>query len=94
MERELGKGLNALIGHLRTACLLNLVSDYKAGRQWGMVKDTNLGSEDLGSVSDSLSPQARPFPSLYICITYTLRGEEGAGVRFENHLRALLDLTS
>lgn len=54
MERELGKGLNALIGHLRTACLLNPVLDYKAGRQWGMVKGTNLESEDLGSANDSL----------------------------------------
>lgn len=54
MQREFGKGLNALIGHLRTACLLNLVSDYKGGRQWGMIKDTNLESEDLESVSDSL----------------------------------------
>ena len=50
MQRELGKGLNVLIGHLRTACLLNLVSEYNGGRQWGMIKDTNLESEDLESV--------------------------------------------
>lgn len=54
MERELEKGLNALTEHLRTACLLNLVSDYKARSQWGMVKGSNLESEDLGSANDSL----------------------------------------
>lgn len=48
-----GIGLNALIAHLRIACLLNLISDCKAERQWGTVKGTDLES-DLDSSNASL----------------------------------------
>lgn len=58
-------------------CLLNLVQTIKQ-EAVGEGKVTHLESEDLVSASDSLWPQANPFPVLYTCVPYTLGGEGGA----------------